>query len=66
MFYYVNQPHTRLLLLGWLQLNLNQKIIETDLGRRVLVVAVINVDASTVSANLDLTCHLEKTDQTWK
>ena len=32
----------------------------------MLVVAVINVDASTVLANSDQTCHLEHTDQTWK
>ena len=32
----------------------------------MLVAAVINVDASTVLAFSDLTCHLENTDQTWK
>ena len=42
------------------------KSFETDLGRWMLVVAVINVDASTVLAYSDLTCHLENTDQIWK
>ena len=32
----------------------------------MLVIAVINVDASTVLGYSDLTCHLENTDQIWK
>ena len=35
--------------------------VETGLGRRTLVVAVISVDAYPFSAFLDLTCHLEDT-----
>ena len=35
--------------------------IETGLGRRALVVAVISVDAYRFLAFSDLTCHLENT-----
>ena len=35
--------------------------VETGLGRRILVVAVISVDAYAFLAFLDLTCRLEDT-----
>ena len=35
--------------------------VETGLGRRTLVVAVISVDAYSFLAFSDLTCHLEDT-----
>ena len=53
MFYYIDQLHTYLFLLGRL------RSVETGLGGWTLVVAGISVDAYPFLAFSDLTCHLE-------
>ena len=52
-------PHR--FIFDWLNLHLKHWSVEIDLGRWVLVVAVINVDAYPFLAISYLTCHFEDT-----
>ena len=63
MFYCIDQPRTPSFLTGLVKSESDfiVKSVETGLGRRKLVVAVINVDIHPFLAFSDLTCHLEDT-----
>ena len=63
MFYYVDQLCTPSLPIGFIKTKSNFIVrqVETGLGRRTLVVAVISVDAYSFLVFSDLTCHLEDT-----
>ena len=60
MFYYINQPCTPSFPIGLVKTESDfiVRSVETGLGRWMLVVAVINVDAYPFLAFPDLTCHL--------
>ena len=60
MFYYIHQPRTPTFPVGLVKTE-SEIIVETGLGRRTLVVAVISVDASPFLVFSDPTCHLEDT-----
>ena len=83
MFDYIDQIDTPSLPIGLVKANSDfiARSVETVLGRWMLVLAVITVDAFRFLAFSDLTCHLEDTgigdfwlhcvawwkgDQTWK
>ena len=61
--FYINQLHTPSFPIGLIktQSECIVRSVETDLGRQMLVVAVISVDAYPFLAFSDLTCHLEDT-----
>ena len=64
MFCYIDQPRTpsfpnRLLKT---ESDFIVRSVKTDLGRGMLVVAVISINAYTFLAFSDLTCHLEDTE----
>ena len=61
--FYINQLRTPFFPIGLVKTEsgLIVRLVETGLGRRTLVVAVISVDAYPVLAFSDLTCHLEDT-----
>ena len=63
MFYYIDQPRTPSFPVGLVKTKSDfiVRSVETGLGRRILVVAVISVDAYPFLAFSDLTCHLEDT-----
>ena len=63
MFNYIDQAHTPSFPIGLVKTesDFTVKSVETGLGRRMLVVAVISVDAYPFLAFSDLTCHLEDT-----
>ena len=63
MFYYIDQPCTPSFLIGLVKTESDfiVRSVETDLGRRTLVEAVISVDAYPFLAFSDLTCHIEDT-----
>ena len=61
MFYYIDQPGTPSFPIGMVKTKSDFIIrtVETGLGRRILVVAVISVDAYPFLSFSDLTGHLE-------
>ena len=61
MFYYIDQTHTPSFPIGLhkTESDFIVRPFETDLGRWVLVVAVISVDTYPFLTFSDLTCHLE-------
>ena len=61
MLYYIDQPHTLSFPIGLVKTESDfiVRTVETGLGRQMLVVAVISVDAYPFLAFSDLTCHLE-------
>ena len=63
MFYYIDQSHTASFPIGLVKTEYNfiVRSVETGLGRRMLVVAVISVDAYPFLALSDMTCHFEDT-----
>ena len=63
MFYYISQPHTPSFSTGLVKTKSDFIIrsVETDLGRWMLVVAVISIDIYPFLAFSDLTCHFEYT-----
>ena len=63
MLYYIDQPHTLSFPIGLVKTESDfiVRTVETGLGRQMLVVAVISVDAYPFLAFSDLTCHLEDT-----
>ena len=63
MFYYIDQPSTRSFPIGLVknEFDFIVRSVETGLGRWMLVVAVISVDAYPSFALSDLTCHLDDT-----
>ena len=63
MFYYISQHRTLFFLIGLVKTESDFIIrsIETGLGRWMLVVAMISVDAYPFLAFSDLTCHVEDT-----
>ena len=63
MFYYIDQPRTPSFPIGLVKTESDFviRLVETDLGRWMLVVVVISVDAYPFLAFPDLTCHLEDT-----
>ena len=63
MFYYIDQPHSPSFPTGLVKTESDfiVRSAETGLGRWMLVVAVISVDAYSFLAFSDLTCHLEDT-----
>ena len=64
MFYYIDQPHTPSFPIRLVKTEFDfiVRSFETGLGRRVLEVAVISVDAYPFFlAFSDLTCHFEYT-----
>ena len=63
MFYYINQPRTPLFPIGLAKTesDLIVRSVENGLGRRILVVAMISVDAYLFLAFSDITCHIEDT-----
>ena len=63
MFYYIDQPRTPSFPVGLVKTKSDfiVRSVETGLGRRILVVAVISVDAYPFLAFSDLTFHLEDT-----
>ena len=60
MFYYIDQPHTPSFPIGFVKSESDFVVrsVETDLGRWMLVLAVINVDTYPIVVFSDLTCHL--------
>ena len=60
-FHYIDQPCTPSFPIGLVKTESDSiaRSVETDLGKWMLVVAVISVDAYPFLAFLDLTCHLE-------
>ena len=63
MFHYIDQPHTPSFFIGLVKTESDfiVRSVETGLGRWMLVVAVISVDAYPFFlAFSDLTCHLRK------
>ena len=60
MFYYINQPPTPSFPIGLVKAESDfiVRSVETGLGERTLVVAVINIDAYPFLDFLDLTCQL--------
>ena len=63
MFYYINQPCTPSFPTALVKTKTDfiVGLVETDLGRWLVVVAVIKVYAYPFLAFSDLTCHLEDT-----
>ena len=63
MFCYIDQPRTPSFPIGLVKTKsyVIVRSVETGLGRWILVVAVIIVDAYPFLTFLDLTCHLEDT-----
>ena len=62
MFYHIGQPCTPSFHIGLVKSESDfVRSVETGLGRWMLVVAVISVDAYPFFAFSDLTCHLEDT-----
>ena len=63
MIYYIEQPRTPSFLTGLVKTKSDfiVRSVETGLGRSILVVPVISVDAYPFLAFSDLTCHLEDT-----
>ena len=63
MFYYISQHRTLFFLIGLVKTESDFIIrsIETGLGRWMLVVAMISVDAYPFLAFSDLTCHAKDT-----
>ena len=67
MFYYINQPLIPFFPIGLVGANSDfivrsvMLLLETGLGRWMLVVAVTSVYAYPFLAFLDLTCHVEDT-----
>ena len=61
--FYINQLRTPLFPIGLVKTESGfiVRSVETGLGRRTLVVAVISVDAYPFLAFSDLTCHLKDT-----
>ena len=59
--YYINQLHTPSFPIGLIKTESDfiVRSVETGLGRWILVVAVISVDAYPFLAFSELTCHLE-------
>ena len=59
--FYIKKPRTPSFLIGLVKTEsgFNVRLVETGLGRWMLVVAVISVDAYPFLAFSDLTCHLE-------
>ena len=64
MLYYVHQLHTPSFPVGLVKTisDFIVRPVETGLGRRMLVVAVIGVDAYPFLPFSDLNCHLEDTE----
>ena len=61
MFYYIDQTRTQSFPIGLVKTESDfVRSVETGLGRRTLVVAVISADAYLFLA-FNLTCHLEDT-----
>ena len=62
MFYYIDQTHTPSFPIGLVKTSdFIVRSAETDLGRWMLVVGVISVDANPFLTFSDLICHLEDT-----
>ena len=63
MFYWIDQPCTLSFPIGLVKAESDVIVrsVETGLGRRTLVVAVISVYAYPFLAFIGLTCHLEDT-----
>ena len=63
MFYCINQPWFLCFWIGLVKTESDfiVRSVETDLGRLMLVVAMISVDAYPFLAFSELTCHLEGT-----
>ena len=63
IFYYVDQPCTSFFPIGLVKTESDfiVRSVETSLGRCLLVVAVISVDACPFLIFSDLTCHLDHT-----
>ena len=61
MFYYIDQPRTPSFPIGLVETESDYIVrsVETGLGRRTLVVAVISVDAYLFLAFSNQTCHME-------
>ena len=62
--FYIDQLHTRI---GFVKTESGfiVRSVQTGVGRQMLVVAVIGVDAYAFLAFSDLTCHLEGTGVFW-
>ena len=63
MFYYIDQLHTPSFPVGLIKTKSDFIVgsVETSLGKSILVVAVISVDAYSFLAFSDLISHLEDT-----
>ena len=62
MFHYIDRPHTSSFPIRLVKSESESlESVETDLGRKTLVVAVITVDAYPFLGFSDLTCHLQDT-----
>ena len=63
MFYYINKPCTLSFPIGLVKTESDFLVrsVETGLGRWMLVLAVISVDACPLLAFSNLTCHLDDT-----
>ena len=62
MFYQIDEPHTSSFLITLVKTECNffVRSVETGIGRRTLVVAVISVDTYIFLALSELTCHLQE------
>ena len=62
MFYNIDQPYMPSFPIGLIKTESDfVRSIETGLGRWMVVVAVVSVDANPFLVSSDLTCHLEDT-----
>ena len=63
MFYYINKSFTASFPVGLVKTesDFTVRSVETGLGRQMLVLGVISVDAYPFLPFSDLTCHLEDT-----
>ena len=63
MLYYIDQPRTPYFPIGLVKTEFDfiVRLVETDLGNWMLVVALISVDVYPFLAFSEQTCHLEDT-----